>query len=706
MMMTAPAPHNALLEAARRWYDSGYCVVPSHQDRSKRPHSLWAQYQEARPAWTQIETWLSSGDYDGIGVISGAVSGGVEMIEIEGHAIAAGAADKLLAAAQDNDCADLLRRVFTGCSERSAGGGLHLFVRVTDSDPLPNTRLAYTQSNKIIAETRGEGGFVIVAPTPARTGHEPGSKYEFLTRGPEQTAEVTGEERDIIHLLMSIALDERTVVEPEPQPQRVAQRLPDLNDPTPGDRYASTHSWQDILEPHGWVKVSNTARDGAPGATWRRPGKTEGISATTGGPGDHLYVFSSSTGLPSEQPLTKFAVYTYLNHSGDFHAAAKHLANDGQERHFPALGVLEWSEQPLDDSEDFPDTFSDLAWVLTGERQPPQPPEYLVTDSGNYLFYRGRINGLFGDPETAKSWIAQAAIVQALAQGQTAIYLDIDHNGAPEIAERLLLMGSTPQTISNPARFRIYEPEDRTGLEHFLRAMNRLKPDIVVVDSLGELIPMLGLKSVDNDELTIAIRAVLKPLAHKIGACVITIDHLPKGADARSSGYAIGGIAKKRAIDGSYLSCEAIKPPAPGQIGKIRLTIEKDRHGQVRAHATGKIAGDFILDSTDPTWTNVRIEHPAAAADGKIKPTSAMRAVSLYLSSQDSLTAPSRNSIAQALTETSSFKKHTIDRAIDELAVEHYVVIENQGYGKANAIRLAKPYQDTGGLQDITEALR
>ena len=703
-LMAGLAADHPLVEAALRWYDSGFCVVPSHQDRSKRPHSSWAQYQTARPAWEQVRAWLQSGEYDGIGVICGAVSGGVEMIEIEGHAIVAGAADRLLAAANDRGCADLLRRVFTGCSERSAGGGLHLFVRVVGAPALPNTRLAYTVADKIVAETRGEGGFVIVAPTPARTGHEPGSKYEFLTRGPEQTAVVTGEERDTLHALMAAALDERPAAVPTP---RLAPRLPpDPGNLSPGDRYAAEHTWEQVLEPHGWVKLYDSTRDGAPGASWTRPGKTSGVSATTGGPGDHLYVFSSSTALPSETALSKFAVYTYLDHGGDFHAAAKHLAGDGQGRPLQALGTLEWPSGPPPDSEDFPDAFADLGWVLTGERRPPAPAEFLVTDSGGYLFYRGRINGLFGDPETAKSWIAQVAIQQALYQGQTAVYLDIDHNGAPEIAERLLLMGADPATVSNPDRFRIYEPEDRTGLEHFIAAMHRLKPDIVVVDSLGELIPMLGLKSIDNDELTIAIRAVLKPLAHKIGACVITIDHLPKGADARSSGYAIGGIAKKRAIDGSYLSCEVIKPPAPGQIGKIRLTIEKDRHGQVRAHATGKIAGDFILDSTDPNWTNTRIEHPAAAADGKIKPTSAMAAVSAYLTTQPNQAAPSRNSIAQALTETSPFKKHTIDRAIDELANDQHIVIESQGYGKANTLRLTRPYHEQNGLQDISGALR
>lgn len=701
--MTAPQPDRTLIDAAREWYDAGYCVVPSHHDKSKRPHNSWLQYQTVRPTWHELEQWLETGQYDGIGVICGQVSGNAEMLEIEGHAVAAGAMERLLAAATEYECEDLFRRVFTGCSGRSAGAGLHMHIKVTDEPALPNTRLAFDQQSKILAETRGEGGFAIVAPTPGRTGHEAGSKYEFLARGPAHVATVTGEERDLLHMLLTIALDDR----PEPSTPAYTPNLtaPSPSGDTPGDSYNEQTAWDDILIPAGWSKVHTGQRDGNPLIYWRRPGKDHGISATTGGPGDHLYVFSSSTLLPAEQPLSKFAVYTYLTHGGDFRAAAKELAKEGHGTPLPSLGTFDWSVGPSETPEGPGSTFSDLSWVLTGERHPPEPPVYLATDSGGYLFYAGRINGLFGDPETAKSWIAQTAIAQALTLKHKCVYLDIDHNGAPEIAERLLLLGAPPAVIADPNLFRIYEPEDKTGLQNFIHEMTQWEPKVAVIDSLGELIPMLGLKSIDNDELTLAIRAVLKPLAHKIGACVITIDHLPKGQDARGNGYAIGGIAKKRAIDGSYLSCDAINPPAPGQIGKIRLTIEKDRHGQVRAHATGKIAGDYILDSTDPAFANTRIEQPEQATDGKIKPTSAMRAVTQYLMDLDEWTAPSRNTIQTHLAQTSSYKKHTIDRAIEELAAEHYIIIQSNGPGKASSVKLTKPYQEHG-LTDATGLLQ
>ena len=81
---------------------------------------------------------------------------------------------------------------------------------------------------------------------------------------------------------------------------------------------------------------------------------------------------------------------------------------------------------------------------------------------------------------------------------------------------------------------------------------------------------MLGVKSVDNDEITDALRLVCSPIA-VAGSCVITIDHLPKATEARAGGYAIGGTAKKRVIRGSYIRAETRTQPAPGHIGKITL---------------------------------------------------------------------------------------------------------------------------------------
>lgn len=95
----------------------------------------------------------------------------------------------------------------------------------------------------------------------------------------------------------------------------------------PGDDFGKRTTWDEILSPHGW-----TAGKKKGGVTeWTRPGKDvrAGLSATTGYCGDNLYVFSSSTQFEANAAYSKFAVYTILNHSGDFKEAAKTLAGKG-----------------------------------------------------------------------------------------------------------------------------------------------------------------------------------------------------------------------------------------------------------------------------------------------------------------------------------------------------------------------------------------
>jgi hypothetical protein len=191
-----------LLAAAQQWHDAGYCVIPSHEDGGKRPFGAWKQYQAARPDWGQVQAWLESGRYTGIGVLTGGASGSVEMLELEGPMDdAVLRLGRVIAKAGEYEQVGLpalLADIARGCVEQSAGGGLHLFIRVTDGPAKGNTKLARAADGKVISETRGEGGFVIVAPTPGRNGHAPEAAYIFINGGhPSKTVNVTAEERDL-----------------------------------------------------------------------------------------------------------------------------------------------------------------------------------------------------------------------------------------------------------------------------------------------------------------------------------------------------------------------------------------------------------------------------------------------------------------------------------------------------------------------------
>lgn len=329
----------------------------------------------------------------------------------------------------------------------------------------------------------------------------------------------------------------------------------------------------------------------------------------------------------------------------------------------------------------------DLAAILNGTAPEPPKPTWVRRTDGTALFYAGKVNGIFGDPEAAKTWLAQIAIVEALndPDGRAAM-IDVDHNGPDHTAARLLLLGATHDAIADPDRFRYYEPEDAEELRAAINEICAWAPHVLLVDSLGEVFPMLGVKTNDSDELTSAMRLVCtKPAL--TGACVITIDHLPKSADARSTGFAIGSIAKKRMIRGTYLRAEARQQPTPGGIGRITLRIEKDTTGELRRSSGGGYAGTFVLDSTvafTTTWTIGREQAPTNP-DGSFRPTSLMEKVAHYVADNEGCT---QRDIERDIPGTAKYLR----QAIQVLVTEGHITRSQDGRAMRHTLTI--PYRE------------
>jgi hypothetical protein len=226
----------------------------------------------------------------------------------------------------------------------------------------------------------------------------------------------------------------------------------------------------------------------------------------------------------------------------------------------------EWQVDP--DGTPPPSIWADVgAFLDKGIPEPPQPVA-LRREDGNALFYAGKVNVLFGDPECGKSWIAYAAVVQALAEGRKAAIIDVDHNGLAEVITRLLALGARPDSLRDPGRFKYAEPEDGIELRRAVSELREWRAAVAVVDSLGEILPMLGLSSNSPDDYTSAHREILTSIA-QIGTCVIAIDHLPKNEEARMQGQT-GTKAKLRAVNGASIRVAVRDQFAPGRGGSAR----------------------------------------------------------------------------------------------------------------------------------------
>jgi hypothetical protein len=264
--------------------------------------------------------------------------------------------------------------------------------------------------------------------------------------------------------------------------------------------------------------------------------------------------------------------------------------------------------------------YGDVAALLSGDLPPAPTPSVFHRSDGKCLFYTGQFNLLFGEAESGKTFVVIGAIARALLAGQRAVFIDMDHNGVQAIVTRLLAFGVPPEILSDLNRFRYKEPEDKIDLVATVADLKAWRPHIVGVDSIGELLPALGLNSNSPDDFTIAHTAVLKPLAMS-GACVIAIDHVAKNAESKAQGPT-GTVAKARAVGGVMLRVTVKDQFSPGSGGSCYLNIKKDRHGGLRASSPSgdkePLAGTFKMfsDSTFGVFAPDQGERTPQAAPG------------------------------------------------------------------------------------------
>lgn len=313
------------------------------------------------------------------------------------------------------------------------------------------------------------------------------------------------------------------------------------------------------------------------------------------------------------------AAWAYLKMARPREAAAEldSLINGGAERaqaiavdqrctDIDESSVLPLNERPRDEAREFPtpttspasssdaSPFVDIAAALKGDLTAPVPTAGGIRADGERMLYRAAVNGIVGEPEQGKTLVASAMVADELVKGGSALWVDADHNGAAATVARMRMAGVADDVLTDPARFRLAVPADREALGAVVKAGVASPASVVVIDSVGEVMSMLGAKSNDDGDYTRVHRAVFTPLADA-GSAVLVLDHLAK--TALSTGYASGTGAKKRAMDGAYYGITAVEAFRPGVGGAAALKILKDRHGGVRAKTASDTAAVFRLDS-------------------------------------------------------------------------------------------------------------
>lgn len=593
-----------LLTTALRFANAGIVAVPVATDGTKRPGlSSWKQYQEVQPTPEEILSWFGA-EQQGIGVITGKISGNLEMLELEGRAVAEKLHLEIAEVCNGSGLSELWERLNSSYVEATPSGGIHWLYKV-DGEIQGNTKLARRPGENggvdVLAETRSEGGFCITAPSGG-TCHPSGGAWQMLRGSIETITTLSLAERDALHTVFKMF---DSMPKPESVAVEVAQRIDGAL--TVGDDYNARTTWDEILIPLGWKKSYTQGEK----TTWIRPGKDFGISATTNYQGnDKLMVFSTSTAFEAERSYDKFGAIVHLQFGGDFKQAAKSLREQG----YGPQGL-----KPIETFEDMRADIEEFMEEMMGESswKPIALSDYydglfhevkaniLTRTDGKSLIYAGKVHSIYGESESGKSWVAQIATAEMLRADKKVIYIDFESD-PQDIVKRLKALGVSRANLLQ--YFTYIRPESaRSASDPYWEAI--LEPEsahLVIIDGVTESLTMWGGETVDNDSITKWMRQFPRTVANKSGAAVVLIDHITKNSETRGR-FAIGGQAKLATIDGAAYIVEPIEVLSPGRVGSLTIRVTKDRIGDVRASAgmwrksdRTQEAAVLTIDSTQP----------------------------------------------------------------------------------------------------------
>jgi P4 family phage/plasmid primase-like protien len=314
--------------AALAYLRAGLSIIPIKTDGSKQPawdllpkepdpnradrlKAVWKPFTSRLPTEDEVAHWFRGRKPPGIGVISGAVSGNLEIIDFDYEA------ETIFP--EFCKMVEAKRPSLIACLSigKSPKPGFHIRYRCHEVTIPGNQDLAKREDNEVLIELRGEINYTISPGSPAEC-HPSGRLYEHLS-GPRlsQVPTISAADRDV--LIRCARYFDRSPKTESVSHKPASNRVGD-------DFNTGGWSWDQILS--GWTHLG--------GHYWRRPGKdTGGCSATTSckskdGGHELFHVFSGNAHpFERDKSYSKFSAYAILHHGADFSGAARELGRQG-----------------------------------------------------------------------------------------------------------------------------------------------------------------------------------------------------------------------------------------------------------------------------------------------------------------------------------------------------------------------------------------
>jgi hypothetical protein len=187
----------------------------------------------------------------------------------------------------------------------------------------------------------------------------------------------------------------------------------------------------------------------------------------------------------------------------------------------------------------------------------------------------------------------------------------------------------------------------------------------------------MAAENLDEDKAKDTLRFLrkrLRPFA-EIGCGVLILDHVVKSKDGGR--WSRGSGAKLGRYDGVSYVAQMVTPYAPGTLGKLSLTMAKDRNGGVGP--ARQLIGRILFTPADQS---TRVSFEEAEPLQKFRPTGVMYTIFDYVKQNPDASKNDLRSLGH--------KAQTVDTAIHCLVQEGYFQVGKEG--QKNKYVILKPY--------------
>lgn len=235
-------------------------------------------------------------------------------------------------------------------------------------------------------------------------------------------------------------------------------------------------------------------------------------------------------------------------------------------------------------------------------------PTIFERNDGHSLFYAGKINSIFGESGSGKTWVLMIALAQAIQRGENTAYIDFEDRPTT-LVTRLRILGINDEQLRTQCTY-AHPWAMATGqeIENLVQSLDDRQVTVLGIDSTGEALALAELNPNADEEVATWYREIPRRLADT-GAGVILVDHAPKNTD-HSKLHAIGSQRKKAALDGaSYtVKCpEGFSIEPSDKAGRIEMHCAKDRHG---TYPNGSHVATIIITDSTEGQKNMRVIDP------------------------------------------------------------------------------------------------